>query len=45
MQSDHRSTRFSLSNQHPAWVWFFGFYFYFERHTTGPSLATAPGSS
>ena len=43
MQSDQRSIRLSLINQNPAWVWF-GFYFYFERHNTGPSLATAPGS-
>ncbi len=43
MQSRQPSTRSDVMNQHPAWVWF-GFYFYFERHTTGESLATAAGS-
>ena len=42
MQARQRSIRSTHLNQNTAWVWF-GFYFYFERHTTGPSLATAPG--
>jgi len=42
MQARQRSIRSNHLDQNTAWVWF-GFYFYFERHTTGPSLATAPG--